>query len=445
MELNTLTRYESIAYGLNRIRSLPALSPAERDHELRLAHYVIKAGAKGALAGYCGKLAFALLPVLLRRPKLRTLLRLVLSKAIGREPIAFGLFLGFLAGTYTGVLAAGRYRWGARPPRRLPLLAGGAAGLAIFFLPRPARLPLALFMCVRALEVLGRVAERRGLVPNVPHVDAALMSVASAQVLWTWLFNREALTPSYRRFLDVQGGKPREALQGLQDLFTRGAVDAVSVNAMRARLGAKPLPAAALRSSCQVLHPLDASCSASFAQFWIRAFVRALRVYLPVYVVPALLFGFKRCLHAPLPTVRHVAVGVARSAAFLASYCSMGYGGVCLQENVVQARHHLVGAFAGALCGVTVMLEKKARRIELALYVLSHALESFYRTWWRKLGLRPVPHFESLLFCASVATILHTLEVRPELVRPSYRSLLRKLVGRVPPPPEDAEVPVARA
>ena len=33
------------------------------------------------------------------------------------------------------------------------------------------------------------------------------MGGASAVVIWSWLFNRDALEPSYRAFVDRQGGK----------------------------------------------------------------------------------------------------------------------------------------------------------------------------------------------------------------------------------------------
>ena len=60
-------------------------------------------------------------------------------------------------------------------------------------------------------------------------------------------------------------------------------------------------------------------------------FCRALPVYLPVYLIPALLVHRKALLHAKKgPDIgRKVAVGAARSSLFLALYCTLCWRGAC--------------------------------------------------------------------------------------------------------------------
>ncbi len=59
---------------------------------------------------------------------------------------------------------------------------------------------------------------------------------------------------------------------------------------------------------------------------------RALPVYLPVYVVPALLVHRKRLLNPKLaPDIgRRVAMGAMRSSLFLALYCTLAWRGACV-------------------------------------------------------------------------------------------------------------------
>ena len=54
--------------------------------------------------------------------------------------------------------------------------------------------------------------------------------------------------------------------------------------------------------------------------------------------------------------------------------------------------------FAGFFSGTAVLLEKKHRRIELALYVFSHALQSAYRCLMEIGVACAIPHGETLLF-----------------------------------------------
>ncbi len=64
-------------------------------------------------------------------------------------------------------------------------------------------------------------------------------------------------------------------------------------------------------------------------QFYREAMKRAFPVYLPVYLIPMLLFRRKQLLSQPISTLRDNALGMARSTLFLASYCTMGMYEMC--------------------------------------------------------------------------------------------------------------------
>jgi hypothetical protein len=75
---------------------------------------------------------------------------------------------------------------------------------------------------------------------------------------------------------------------------------------------------------------------------------------------------------------------------------------------------------AGFCGGLTVILEKKNRRIELALYCLSQAVLSFYNCW-HKWGFIPhIPNGNMLVFAASCAVIFHSYVNSPHSLRPAY-------------------------
>jgi hypothetical protein len=112
------------------------------------------------------------------------------------------------------------------------------------------------------------------------------------------------------------------------------------------------------------------------------------QVYLPVHVLPLLLFNSPRLARFPLATTTRAVEGVLRSATFLAVYCSLGWLGLRFAIPAAVAStapappspllQVAAGHAAGALCALALLLEKPSRRIELALYVAMQAVRTIF-------------------------------------------------------------------
>ena len=78
--------------------------------------------------------------------------------------------------------------------------------------------------------------------------------------------------------------------------------------------------------------------------------------------------------------------------------------------------------------GLATLLEKKHRRIELALYVLQRALDGVHKIASQKFGEKVAsPVFgDSLLFASLLSVILHSHLRHSDLIRPAYRSFLSR-------------------
>ena len=147
--------------------------------------------------------------------------------------------------------------------------------------------------------------------------------------------------------------------------------------------------------TCELRHP-GQSCVVHISQFLYQGFLRAIKVYLPVHLLPlvmyelapvaqcgtgivpahvffwcALSFGHKRLLSDPAGSAKHAVFSIARSSAFLTSYCSSAWLALCIQRQWFGIRASWVGFTCGAVGGSAVALEKKGRRVELALYVVA--------------------------------------------------------------------------
>eukprot|EP00808_Paulinella_micropora_P024406 g59565.t1 len=401
-------------------------------------------------SGFCGKAFFKLAPALLRS---RGNLPQVIAKFVETElkggggPVGFGMFLGCFLSVFESIMRFTAPWLRASPKKGLTsaqrsILAGGIAGFAIKFLPSDAQIGVSFFFFVRALEVLLKRFHEDGLMPYLPNWEVIVTGLASAENLYCWIFEKSALESSYKRFLDVHGGKSEAqylAVANLNDGYSEklsAEVYAMIVNDRRRRGITAPLVNSEQNADlyCQTQHPDSEYCTLAHLRFLRQGVRRAIPVYMPVYVIPLLLFKRGRLLRQPLQTTLYVAMQIVQSSLFLGSYCTLAWAGVCLTRRLTGLRTPAIARLAGIFSGFSQLIERPPRRIELTLYILAQAFESA----WNRLGpkfvhgrnwSRATEHMAVLVFVASMAGIMNTYINKPYLMRPSYFSLFRFFFG----------------
>lgn len=192
-------------------------------------------------------------------------------------------------------------------------------------------------------------------------------------------------------------------------------------------------------------------------------FKLAIPLYLPVYLVPAAIVQRTK-LFVPVQEAiakwRRLILSVLRSSAFLSSFTCLTWLGISTYQDVVGYPTVLGIALAGAFGGLAIFVEKKARRIELALYLACRALEGVLGDWMLRystrrqrvlktvprLATRSRPTFAStpqdallarrcdvLLFSLAAAAFLHCYSdhagARRKAFRPSYLHAIDALFG----------------
>ena len=270
------------------------------------------------------------------------------------------------------------------------------------------------------------------------------MSVTSAEVMWAWLFRQESLDQGYLRFLNHHGQKALPVLFAIDQVYKGKPLDVVAINKVRSTAGVAPLAAAAALAHrhdptllCSVVHPCQ-SCSGHAARYFANGWRMALPVYLPVYAIPMVLFAPKRLLSAPLSSLKHLIIGVARSSLFLSAYTSIGFAYICAMRSILHPKvvgvrfaAPLLGWTGGAFCGAATLFEKRSRRIELALYVLTHALRSAWYVIttdrllprWLVDGLHKNDRGLTLMLSWGLSMVMHAFVRHPQMLRRSYFGL----------------------
>jgi hypothetical protein len=259
------------------------------------------------------------------------------------------------------------------------------------------------------------------------------MCAASASMLHSWIYHPKTLDAAYVGFLQKQSQKSSAVRQMLGDIFAGKPIDLALLNKERAQLNQPLLTSATDYDALPtrvLLHP-DASGLVNTARFFAKALAFAVPVYLPVFSVPILLFYPQLLLKRPVETARRVLEGVARSSLFLSLYTTGGFNTIILLRNLgvtyasAGRAAHLVFAFAGVVGGASTFVEKKSRRIELALYVLTKALEGR----WNQIvqaGFKPWKNGDVLVFMYCFAVIAHAFTSHRELMRSTYSGLMSK-------------------
>lgn len=226
-----------------------------------------------------------------------------------RDTVSYTLFLGSLAGVYVIVdegLAAALGR--ERTRRWRAFAAGAAAGPALLLTGAGSRhYSLATYVLLRGLTLLVRQGNKASTAEAHPllhrllaltrtaHGDVALMCLSAAQIVYSFIMEPASLPASYVRFISRAAGKSTAVVAAVRELAVRNAggqpplpLPCLLEGGHSAALGAAHACSPNPGIPCSYLHH-GASCSGHVAQLLPATYVRALAVYLPVYVAPAAL------------------------------------------------------------------------------------------------------------------------------------------------------------
>ncbi|KAJ3044701.1 hypothetical protein HDV00_001105 [Rhizophlyctis rosea] len=288
-----------------------------------------------------------------------------------------------------------------RPIRINPTFLAGtiSSALALLTLEPDRRSDFAVFTAIRALDSfislhyptvkpkLHRYLPA-GLLDNM---DTLVFALCSMEIMFSWVYVPQALPRTYVKWITKMSNMDPRLLRAKR-LFRSGELkygdrvgdpgflmDLAEELGLERRFGD---PANGL-IPCVVAHGGVEGCVEHKGVVWRRGFLDALKVYIPGHILPALLFHRRRLLHYPIQTLRHVLISILRSSAFLASYITVLWTFICLCRNSI-GRDTIAGPILGSFgSGLTLLLEKKERRREVAVYCVPKAVESCV---WRVTG-----------------------------------------------------------
>merc|ERR1712232_685230 len=181
--------------------------------------------------------------------------------------------------------------------------------------------------------------------------------------------------------------------------------------------GLAPVAATTMVPSA-MFHPHHSTDTGALVECLVNTWKRSFPVYLSLSLAPAVTLHLGSIRRRPWTILRPF-VSAARSALFLGTFCSVYYAVALAYRAFSSATardNKYLYYLAGWVCGWSVLLEKKSRRAELALYVLPRAADSFYQIMLDRKWMASLPFGEVLIFGGSMGVIVHCYYHRPNTV-----------------------------
>ncbi|EAL61125.1 hypothetical protein DDB_G0292644 [Dictyostelium discoideum AX4] len=175
-------------------------------HRDNCAISTLKTIIRGFAIGYGLRAGIALLTGLILRKLYRNPRKLINQSILHKDPIGFGLFLGFYTGGFKGINCLLRAIRGKEDGLN-SIVAGFIAGSAMMFSKST---EMALYLFARALESLFNAAVKRGYLKSYKHGDSVLFCLCTTILFHGFVWEPTAVRPSYMKFISKVAGKNRD-------------------------------------------------------------------------------------------------------------------------------------------------------------------------------------------------------------------------------------------
>ncbi|KAI0131260.1 hypothetical protein F4814DRAFT_162961 [Daldinia grandis] len=308
-------------------------------------------------------------------------------------------------------------------------------------------LDLTLFAATRALDVIvseawSRRGRRRVAISRWAWVeslisksaDPTIFAASSAFIMWAWFYSPSQLPKAYTKWISSAAAVDSRLIEALRRCrkgelrYGEETGQAPLLQSMCADYKWPPAwgdPVKSIPFPCEIVHMgCGPSCEYHALSRFYRSFKWSMITYLPLNLLARKknLKGFRTAF-----------LSAARSSSFLAAFIALFYYGVCLARTRLgprivgkdtQSRRVIDGGVCVGsgcfLCGWSVLVEKAARRKELALFVAPRAMATLLP---RRYSLDKQWR-ETFLFAFSTAVVFTCVKENPESVRGMFGKFL---------------------
>ncbi|KAH9616702.1 hypothetical protein KSS87_003865 [Heliosperma pusillum] len=369
---------------------------------------------------------------------------------VREEACRIGLLFGGFTGSYHALRCLLRKLRKKETPFNA-IFAGSIAGLSILALDDSnRRRTLALYLLARLAQCAYNSAKSKNKFhfwgSHWRHGDSLLFALACAQVMYAFIMRPESLPKSYQDFIQKTGPVAQPVYKAVRNCCRGSPVNVASLSAYLSSKGVQNLGSLEEFPSiipCSIIHPTTQSCLTHNLNAASATFRKTFPLYFSLTFVPFVVLHLQKFMDTPARTCWLAFKGAVRSTTFLSAFVGIFQAVICLHRKVSSKDHKLVYWVSGGLAALSVLLEKKTRRKELALYVLPRASDSLWYILANRHFLPKIRNAEVALFCGCMGGIMYYLDHEPDTMAPFLRGLIRRFLASrisnpIPPPTRNA-------
>lgn len=353
------------------------------------------------------------------------------------EAVRLGLAIGIFSGGYELVFRVLNTLRG-KADHINSVVGGFFGGFGLLFLNPSDRRTVSLYALARAAQCGYNILKSRGMWhfwgSNWRHGDSLLFALSTAQIMYAYVMRPESLPDSYYKFIVRTGPIDALVLHNVRAMNRGRLVDSPKLIEYVSKVN----PSSMLKSlsttppiiPCEVLHPQCDSCAQNGVQVFVDVAKKISPVYGALSAVQHIVVGFWHFIKDPERKILRILTSTLNSTLFLSSLVSIYQLTICLQRKLVTKDFRFIYWIAGFVSGLSILLEEKHRRSELALYALPRAIDSLYSILYERKWLGSVKHGDFYIFTLCTAGIMYCFEEERSHMSPMLGWVINKIIPR---------------
>ena len=156
---------------------------------------------------------------------------------------------------------------------------------------------------------------------------------------------------------------------------------------------------------CSVYHLH--SCEMNALLKFITVFNMAYKFYLPIHILPKLIFKRARLLQNPLKLVKDVIKDIIYSCLFLSVYVSLFWYFICKFKNIRGKSDKYNIMLSSLICSWSAIFEAQHRRVELGLYMFPRFMESMFLFFEKRGYVKSIKNGDVYIFAVTLSLLMY--------------------------------------
>eukprot|EP00298_Acanthocystis_sp_HF-20_P004141 c14476_g1_i2.p1 GENE.c14476_g1_i2~~c14476_g1_i2.p1 ORF type:complete len:438 (-),score=119.47 c14476_g1_i2:81-1394(-) len=421
-------------------------------HQQGCSIHALKAALKVLVASYTAATSLSLLRVLFKKKKNNLIVEIY--NAFKKEwNLRVACFTSSFVFTIKSLNCLLRSLRGVDDGKNA-IIAGGIAGLSLLTMsPGGLRTDFSLYVWSRAIDVLFRVYT--GTLPGKMKIHYAwevlFFMLSQAAITHASVLEPHNLKPSFYTWIAFLAGdsvvkysqKISKSVcnnenyhfptKSFNPFFGPKEENKLSETEEKQTINVPPK----IKVDCTEFH---SSCIEASIIAFRDAFIKTIKVYVPLYGVPRLVFGLlsarksKKYGDTLVNVFKSTLIDSVRSSTFLGVYCTILAGSICFFRSFSDYDKRIHFILSGFVSGSSLVIDKAKRYSELNLYCLSRVFEVMYNVLVEhfagtKMKFHETPALDVAVFCWSCSILFWAHQFKPELIRNPFRMGMNSLLG----------------